>query len=160
RVVDAQLVAGSGRAAQLHGNRLLAPRRQAVVGLARLPLVHALAAAAERAAPVALGRVARAREEEHVPRFAAPAEDTGEGLVDLAAAFAVAPARHDDGTGDDPRPLLLRPADRLQKLLRPVGLPVGEEQLGLRGEGVHDLAAQDSVLAVLGLQVAVGPERA
>ena len=50
------------------------------------------------------------------------------------------------------------PAHRRQELVGPVRLPVGEQQLRLRGQGVDHLAAQDAVLAVARLQVAVQPE--
>ncbi len=76
----------------------------------------------------------------------------------LPAAVAVAPRRHDDRTAHDPRPLPPRPAHRLYKPIRPFRLPVGQQQLRVRGDGVDHLAAQDAVLAVLRLQVAVVAE--
>src|SRR5262249_43822885 len=87
------------------------------------------------------------------------AEDPAKLLVYRAVPLAVAPGGHDDRAGDDARPLLARPLDRVEKGARLVGLPVGQQQFGLGGERVNDLAAEDAVLAVLGFEVAIAPER-
>src|SRR5947209_19351909 len=86
RVEDEQLVGRPARPAQLDRDALVAPRRQAVVRLAGLPLVEAFAAGVEGAGPVPLGGVAGAGEAEHVAGRLAGAEGAGERLVDGAAA--------------------------------------------------------------------------
>src|SRR5262249_34188482 len=93
-----------------------------------------------------------------VVRPAADADDAGERFVYQPSAFAVAPAWHDQRTGEDAGALLPGPPRRLKELVRAVGLPVGEQQLGFRRQGVDHLAAEDAVLAVLRLEVAVGSE--
>src|SRR5262249_13336115 len=93
------------------------------------------------ACPVALRRVPRAGATKHVALGRAIAQDTRERLVRWAAAVAIAPAWHDDGTGDDARPLLARPAHRGKELVRAVRFPVGNEQPCSRGDRVQHLAA-------------------
>ena len=76
----------------------------------------------------------------------------------MSAAVAVAPARHDDGAGDDAEHLRA-PAGGFEKSLRRVGVPVGEDQLGV-GRGVQDFTAEDAVPAVAWPRVAVAAEGA
>src|SRR4029077_12887139 len=75
------------------------------------------------------------------------------------ASFAVTPARHDERAGQDSCALLARPPDGCQKLIGAVRLPIGKEKPGIRRQGVYDLGAQNTVLAVLGFEVAVRTER-
>ncbi len=56
------------------------------------------------------------------------------------------------------QPLLAGPPHGRQELIDPGQLPVGEKQLGIWSDGMNDLAAEDAVLAILGLQVAVVAE--
>ncbi len=57
-------------------------------------------------------------------------------------------------------PLPVAPSGRPRKLVGPIGLPVGQQKLGFRRDGVDHFAAQNPVLAVLGFEVAVLSERA
>src|SRR5205807_3403794 len=123
--------------------------------MTRAPVLKAIIPRSVAAAPVALGNIARAGEAEHISRMGAVAKDAAKRGMYAAAALAVAPVRHDDRTGNQPGALLTRPARRLQKLLRLVGLPIREQQLGFRRQRVHDLPAENAMLTVLGLQVAV-----
>ena len=50
------------------------------------------------------------------------------------------------------------PADGMEVLIGPVQVPVGQKQFGIRRQAVQDLGAEDAVLTVLGLQIAVSTE--
>src|SRR5437899_6747278 len=78
--------------------------------------------------------------------------------MDRPSPLAVAPAWHDEGTGNDSRPLRARPAHRFEKFVGPIGIPVGEHQLCLRRQGVQRLGTQDAMLTVLRLQASVTAE--
>src|SRR5882724_2422008 len=93
-VVYRQVVIGARLPAHLDGNLIVLPGGEHVVGVARLPLVTAVAAGVERAVPMALGSVAGAGEAEHVLWAAAGAEEAGEPLVHRPTTLAVTPARH------------------------------------------------------------------
>jgi hypothetical protein len=120
--------------------------------------MEAVAAVVERARPVTFGGVAGAGEAEHVSRNGAGAKKLGQLLVDFTLALAVAPVGHDDGTGNDAGALLASPADGGKERLRMLDVPVGEDQFGVGSDGVDDLGAENPVLIVFGLQVAVGAE--
>src|SRR6266542_2518030 len=75
-----------------------------------------------------------------------------------AAAFAIAPAGHDDGTRDDAGPALAGPADRFQKLVGRIGVPIGEQYVRIGRQCVDNLAAEYAVLAILGFQVTIAAE--
>src|SRR5262249_33562446 len=87
-------------------------------------------------------------------------QQPGQLLVDRAAALAVAPARRDDRTGDDPRPHVAGPAHGRQELPQVADVPVGEQQLGVRRQRMDDLATKDTVLTVADLEIAVLAEGA
>src|SRR5262249_23767556 len=109
--------------------------------------------------PVPLGEVAGTGEEQRVAGCGSVAEDFAEPGVERAAALTVAPARHDERTGDDPGPAAAGPAHRVEEAGGPVGLPVGQQQFRLRRDGVDDLGTQHTVLAGPPLRIAVVAER-
>ena len=114
-------------------DRLLAPGAERVVALAGLPLVEAVGVRAERGRPSAAGPCCR-RWRSRAVAAGLPSPSRRPAPRGPPAALAVAPVGHDHRAGDDLRPLLLRPAHRLQEAVRLVRLPVGEEQLGLGGQ--------------------------
>jgi 4-amino-4-deoxy-L-arabinose transferase-like glycosyltransferase len=126
-VAHHHLQRGLRRAAHLHRHPLLAEGVQQVVAALVGPLVPAVTPRPQGATPVAQGGVAGAGEEQGVTGPAARAQFAGQGLVQQPATLGVAPGRHDDGAGNDLGPLRPRPAHRLQELLGPLRLPVGEE---------------------------------
>src|SRR5262245_29684197 len=75
-----------------------------------------------------------------------------------SAPLAVAPARHDHRAAHHARALLAGPAHGVEKALRGVGFPVGQEKLRVRGHGVDHLRAEDAMLTVTGLEIAIGAE--
>ena len=70
------------------------------------------------AIPVPLGRVADTGETYQIPSRISRSEVAGQGLVDFAAALAIAPAGHDHGTGNHAGALLAGPADGFQESSR------------------------------------------
>src|SRR5262249_22836605 len=136
------------------------PGSQLIDGASGAPLMQAGTIVLERPTPMALGGVAGAGEAEKVAFAIALAQNGSQLGVHLAAAFAVAPTRHDQRAGNDLRTLLSCPPCGSQEPFRPVGVPVGEQQLGFGRDGVDDLGAEDAVFAVLGFQVVIGAKRA
>src|SRR5262249_49665587 len=86
-------------------------------------------------------------------------QETGELSVYRTTSVAIAPTGHDERTGQNSSALTTRPFDCLQEPLRAVRVPIGEEQPGVRCQGMDHFAAQDAVLAVFRFQIPVRPER-
>src|SRR5579884_1306780 len=124
------------------------------------PEVIAVAAILKGAAPMPLRRVTGAGEEQSVAGLIAGTKKMRQFLVNAAMPLTVAPAGHDDGAGEDARSLPPCPADSGQELIGTLRFPVGQQQFRLRGQGVNHFGAQNAVLAVLGLQIAVETEGA
>src|SRR5207247_1179498 len=122
-VVNRDFVPTARMAVKLDRDSLASPGCQDVIELPGLPGVVVLRAVVEGAVPVPLGDVAGAGEQKDIVRCTAVAEDPLQRFVNAAAALAVAPVGHDEGTGDDLRAFLPRPLHRFEKLLGAVGLP-------------------------------------
>src|SRR5207244_11553571 len=106
------------------GNFVIVPGNQVVLLMAGLPFVPAVRRSMEFAGPVALGDISGTRETEHV----ALSEKSGQCGMDRPAPLAVAPARHDKGTGNNPGALRARPPHRVEKLIGTIGTPVRDNQ--------------------------------
>src|SRR5438034_6455119 len=112
-----------------------------------------------QARPVALGGVAGASEEQDSVPIIAAAQNLGQCRMDRAAAFAIAPAWHDDRTRDDIGSLVTGPADGVQEGLRALRFPVREEQFSLRRQRMDYFAAKDAMLTISGFEIAVAAKR-
>src|SRR5206468_7224149 len=104
--------------------------------------------------------VAGAGGEEGVARLSAVAQKPGQFFVDFAASLSVTPGGHDDRAGENAGALRAGPGDGLQKCLRMIRLPVGEQQLRVRRQGVNHFGAQHTMLTGTRLEATVETERA
>ena len=107
--------------------------------------MKAVAGGMKEPKPVPLGGVAGTGETEKIAWTSAAAQQPGQRGMNRPASVTIAPARHDEGTGEDTGPLPARPAHRLQKLIGAVGVPIGKKQFCLRGQGMHDFSAENAV---------------
>src|SRR6516165_7893689 len=74
--------------------------------------------------------------------------------MNCSAAFAIAPRRHNHRAVNNPGSLTPTPISGLDKRFGAIGLPVGEEQLGVGSDGMNDVGTQDAVIAVPRFEVA------
>src|SRR5438105_548717 len=124
----------------------------------RLPLMKAIGRGAKGATPVPLCRVAGASNKQHVASSSSPTDNASQLFVDRSAAFAIAPARHNQRARYDPRPLIAGPADCLQEFVGTVVVPIGKEKVGLGSQRVNDLTTKNAVLTVFRFEVMIGPK--
>src|SRR5438105_3978821 len=120
--------------------------------------MKAVAGGMKETKPVPLGGVAGTGETEKIAWTSAATQQPGQRGMNRPASVTIAPARHDEGTGEDTGPLPARPAHRFQKLIGAFGIPIDKKQFCLRGQGMHDFTAKNAVGTVLCFEIAVHAE--
>lgn len=105
------------------------------------------------------GEVAGTGNAEKIIRLITLAEQSSEIAMDRATTFAIAPAWHDDRTRDDSSATLTSPSNGREERGRIIGLPVGQEQFSVRGDGMNHLGTEDAMSTIASLQVLIEAER-